>query len=42
LHRNPVPIVIPCHRVLHMGGGLGGYGGGLEANRFLLGLERAL
>jgi methylated-DNA-[protein]-cysteine S-methyltransferase len=42
LHRNPVPIVIPCHRVLHTGGGLGGYGGGLEAKRFLLGLEGAL
>lgn len=42
LHRNPIPIVIPCHRVLHAGGGLGGYGGGLEAKRFLLGLERAL
>ncbi len=27
---NPIPIVVPCHRVLHSGGGLGGYGGGLD------------
>jgi methylated-DNA-[protein]-cysteine S-methyltransferase len=27
--RNPVPLVIPCHRVVACGGGLGGYGGGL-------------
>ena len=26
---NPIPIVVPCHRVLRTGGGLGGYGGGL-------------
>ena len=36
---NPVPIVVPCHRVLHAGGGLGGYTGGLDRKRFLLGLE---
>jgi methylated-DNA-[protein]-cysteine S-methyltransferase len=42
LHRNPVPIVVPCHRVLHSGGGLGGYGGGLEAKEFLLRLEGAI
>jgi methylated-DNA-[protein]-cysteine S-methyltransferase len=42
LGRNPIPIVIPCHRVLASGGGLGGYGGGLETKRFLLGLEGAL
>jgi methylated-DNA-[protein]-cysteine S-methyltransferase len=29
LGSNPIPIVVPCHRVLHTGGGLGGYGGGL-------------
>ena len=40
--RNPVPIVVPCHRVLHTGGGLGGYGGGLERKEFLLRLEGAL
>jgi methylated-DNA-[protein]-cysteine S-methyltransferase len=38
---NPIPIVIPCHRVLRSGGALGGYGGGLERKRFLLELEGA-
>jgi methylated-DNA-[protein]-cysteine S-methyltransferase len=42
LGANPIPIVIPCHRVLHAGGGLGGYGGGLERKRWLLRLEGAL
>lgn len=44
LGRNPVPIVIPCHRVIASDGGLGGYsgGGGLESKRFLLQLEGAL
>ncbi len=37
--QNPVPIVVPCHRVLRAGGGLGGYGGGLSMKRFLLGIE---
>lgn len=37
---NPVPIVVPCHRVVASDGTLGGYGGGLEAKRFLLRLER--
>jgi methylated-DNA-[protein]-cysteine S-methyltransferase len=41
LGSNPVPIVIPCHRVLRSGGALGGYGGGLERKRWLLELERA-
>lgn len=41
LGSNPVPIVVPCHRVLHAGGGLGGYGGGLDRKRFLLDLEGA-
>jgi methylated-DNA-[protein]-cysteine S-methyltransferase len=36
---NPIPIVVPCHRVLRTGGGLGGYGGGLETKRWLLQLE---
>ena len=36
---NPIPIVVPCHRVVHADGGLGGYSGGLERKRFLLGLE---
>jgi methylated-DNA-[protein]-cysteine S-methyltransferase len=39
---NPIPIVIPCHRVLRTGGGLGGYGGGLPMKRALLGMEGAL
>lgn len=41
LGSNPIAIVIPCHRVLHSGGGIGGYGGGLERKRFLLELEAA-
>jgi methylated-DNA-[protein]-cysteine S-methyltransferase len=39
LGANPIPIVVPCHRVLHSGGGLGGYGGGLDRKEFLLELE---
>lgn len=42
LGSNPIPIVVPCHRVLHSGGGLGGYGGGLERKEYLLKLEGAL
>jgi methylated-DNA-[protein]-cysteine S-methyltransferase len=42
LGSNPIPIVVPCHRVLHTGGGLGGYGGGLETKEFLLRLEGVL
>ncbi|MGA2321747.1 MAG: methylated-DNA--[protein]-cysteine S-methyltransferase [Solirubrobacteraceae bacterium] len=42
LASNPIPIVIPCHRVLRSGGALGGYGGGLERKRWLLELESAL
>lgn len=38
---NPVPIVVPCHRVLRTGGQLGGYGGGLDVKRFLLAHEEA-
>jgi methylated-DNA-[protein]-cysteine S-methyltransferase len=37
--KNPIPIVVPCHRVLRTGGNLGGYGGGLECKRWLLDLE---
>jgi len=36
---NPIPIVVPCHRVLRTGGRLGGYGGGLPAKAALLELE---
>jgi methylated-DNA-[protein]-cysteine S-methyltransferase len=42
LGSNPIPIVVPCHRVLHAGGGLGGYAGGLERKRYLLTLEGVL
>lgn len=37
--RNPLPIVIPCHRVIGSDGGLTGFGGGLPAKVFLLELE---
>ncbi len=37
--RNPVAIIIPCHRVIAAGGGLGGYGGGLARKQALLDLE---
>ena len=40
LGSNPIPIVVPCHRVLHSGGGLGGYTGGLDRKRKLLTVER--
>jgi methylated-DNA-[protein]-cysteine S-methyltransferase len=39
---NPIPVVVPCHRVIASGGGLGGFGGGLETKRRLLALEGAL
>ncbi|MGH9111067.1 MAG: methylated-DNA--[protein]-cysteine S-methyltransferase [Acidimicrobiales bacterium] len=39
---NPIPIVVPCHRVLRTGGALGGYGGGLDTKVWLLRLEGAL
>jgi len=42
LGSNPIPIVVPCHRVLRTGGGLGGYTGGLQRKEFLLGLEHTL
>ncbi|HWF52469.1 MAG TPA: methylated-DNA--[protein]-cysteine S-methyltransferase [Solirubrobacteraceae bacterium] len=42
LGANPLPIVVPCHRVLHSGGGLGGYTGGLERKLILLGIESAM
>ncbi|MBD3646009.1 MAG: methylated-DNA--[protein]-cysteine S-methyltransferase [Pseudomonadales bacterium] len=38
--RNPLPIVIPCHRVIGADGSLTGFGGGMEAKRFLLELEQ--
>ncbi len=39
--RNPLPVIIPCHRVLGAAGALTGYGGGLERKRRLLALEAA-
>ena len=41
LNRNPVPIVVPCHRIVGAGGALTGYAGGLERKRALLELEGA-
>ena len=37
--RNPIAVVIPCHRVIGSDGSLTGYGGGLDRKRYLLGLE---
>lgn len=39
LHTNPIPIIIPCHRVVASDGSLGGYGGGLPMKKKLLRLE---
>ncbi len=41
LARNPLPIVIPCHRVISSNGSLGGYSGGVEIKELLLRLEQA-
>ena len=38
-HVNPIPIIVPCHRVVEAGHHLGGYGGGLERKQLLLELE---
>lgn len=38
-NRNPISIIIPCHRVIGADGSLTGYGGGIEAKRYLLDLE---
>jgi methylated-DNA-[protein]-cysteine S-methyltransferase len=40
LGANPIPIVVPCHRIVAAGGKLGGYTGGTEKKKVLLGLER--
>jgi AraC family transcriptional regulator, regulatory protein of adaptative response / methylated-DNA-[protein]-cysteine methyltransferase len=40
LGRNPVPIVVPCHRVIHFAGSIGGFTSGLDWKRYLLSLER--
>ncbi|MFF5102361.1 methylated-DNA--[protein]-cysteine S-methyltransferase [Streptomyces sp. NPDC000134] len=39
---NPLPVVVPCHRVVESHGGIGGFGGGLETKRKLLALEGVL
>ena len=40
--RNPISIVIPCHRVIAASGGLGGFAGGLDAKRWLLNHEESI
>jgi len=37
--RNPISVIVPCHRVIGANGNLTGYGGGMERKRILLGLE---
>lgn len=39
-NRNPIPIIIPCHRVIGANGKLVGYGGGIDKKIFLLELEK--
>jgi len=39
---NPIPVVIPCHRVIAGDGSIGGFGGGLPMKRRLLALENAV
>ncbi|MBN1832711.1 MAG: methylated-DNA--[protein]-cysteine S-methyltransferase, partial [Deltaproteobacteria bacterium] len=41
-HRNPIPIIIPCHRIIGANGHLVGFGGGLDKKRFLLSHEGVL
>ncbi|GAP10965.1 O-6-methylguanine DNA methyltransferase [Bellilinea caldifistulae] len=40
--QNPIPIIVPCHRVIGTNGGLIGYGGGIEKKLYLLKLEKSL
>ena len=42
MNRNPIPIVLPCHRVIGASGSLTGYGGGLDRKEHLLRLEGAI
>jgi methylated-DNA-[protein]-cysteine S-methyltransferase len=42
LHINPIPIVVPCHRIVPASGGIGKYGGGEDRKKFLLELEGAV
>jgi O-6-methylguanine DNA methyltransferase len=39
--KNPVPIIVPCHRVVRANGDLGGFGAGLDLKKYLLGLEQS-
>jgi methylated-DNA-[protein]-cysteine S-methyltransferase len=39
--RNPLPIIVPCHRVINADGSMGGYGGGVDRKRILLELEQS-
>lgn len=39
LGKNPLPVIIPCHRVVAADGGIGGFSGGIKTKRFLLSLE---
>ena len=39
-NKNPIPLFIPCHRVINADGGIGGYASGLRIKRWLLDLER--
>lgn len=39
-HRNPIMIIVPCHRVINKNGTLGGFGCGPEVKKFLLDLEK--
>ena len=39
-HHNPIVVIVPCHRVIGSGGGLTGFGGGLDKKRYLLELEK--
>ena len=41
IHRNPIPIIIPCHRVMGSNGTLTGYASGLKIKQYLLTLENA-
>ncbi|HEX7056631.1 MAG TPA: methylated-DNA--[protein]-cysteine S-methyltransferase, partial [Bacilli bacterium] len=39
-NKNPIPIIVPCHRVIGANGDMVGYGGGLSIKRYLLNLEK--
>ena len=39
-NKNPLPIIIPCHRVIKNDGSLGGYGGGIKVKKYLINLEK--